>query len=130
MERDEMAGLENALRGLKPAEMGVDAMAAAFEAGRRAGQRRLRGWQVASIAAVMVLTVGMFWRTSRDVWTAPREKANTEMVEVKTPATPQVGPLGDQSDFLLERAVMEHGMEGLPEVHPASAKVIGVNGAL
>ena len=110
---------EAALGSLAPTNVRVDAIAAAFAAGRRSGRRQLRIWQ----AAATLLLVG------GSVWFA----AGPHVGQMVTPvAVPQfvsrpmrtTEPFSNQSIAALQAVVNAHGLQAIPVVHIPSAEPV------
>ena len=107
--------LEAALRSLSPKRTtDVDPIAAAFAAGRQSARTQVRLWQFAA-AAVLMIAIGSWLippgadRGSRVVVaTAP------ETIATATSA-PVVSPPSGHSMLMLQQAVRERGVDGLPE---------------
>jgi hypothetical protein len=99
---------EAALKSLTPTEGRVDPVAAAYEAGRRSAAGQLRVWRAA--AAVMVVVGAAAVMLSRSSPNVPRS-ASPVAIMATQPAAPAAPP---QSLFMLQRAVREHGLDGLP----------------
>jgi hypothetical protein len=114
------AGLESALKSLVPvAAAKVDPLAAAFAAGRRSSRQTIRAWQ--SAAAVMFLLAGGSW-AMRLATVLPRPSAI--VVELPATATPRAQAAGDQTLIMLQRAVEDHGIDGLPASPLPSVRMI------
>jgi len=118
-----MNEFEAALRSVKPAGARVDAVEAAFEAGRRAAASQVRAWRAA--AAVMLLIGGAAWLVPgrTDVVPTPQSPPGIVMTVVQTPPAP-LPPPPAQSLLMLQRAVREGGLDALPASHlPSPRKV-------
>src|SRR5688572_26113893 len=82
--------LEMALKSLTPAPTGIDAIAAAYSAGRRAAQHQLNLWR--SAAAAMLLIGAGIWiiPNGRDATTGPlaidQQLATNDAVAKHSPA--------------------------------------------
>ena len=101
--------LELALKSVRPAGGNVDAVAAAFVAGRRSARLDVRMWKA---AAVMALCVGV---GSRYVTFGERQARPSESHEavVASGYSPPAA-VSEQSVLWLQRAVGERGLAGLP----------------
>jgi hypothetical protein len=98
--------LEEALKSLAPAAARIDPVSAAFEAGRRSVRTQLHVWRMATAAALMI---------GAGSWLIPIGAG----IENRTPvvavaATPMAPALAPQSVFVLQAAMREHGVAGLP----------------
>jgi hypothetical protein len=106
--------LESALRSLSPAPRDVDAIAAAYEAGRRSMRWRLHAWQ--SAAAVILIAAGATWLTTQapglDQTTPTPIAAGPRVLVVQT--TAPVGQPNQASLLMLQQAVSDNGLDGLP----------------
>ena len=103
--------LEEALRTLAPAPANVDAIAAAFTAGRNSAHRQVRVWQA---AALLLLAIGSSaWllphRSTGSV--QPRDAGRSMLVARSQPAP---APPPAQSLLMLQRAIWQQGLDGLP----------------
>lgn len=106
--------LEAALQSLSPAASDVDAIAAAYEAGRRSMRWRLHAWQ--SAAALVLIAAGATWLTSSlppiDRATPAPIASGPRLLVVQTTA-PVASP-SQASLLTLQQAVSERGLDGLP----------------
>ena len=106
--------LEGALKSLSPKRpAGIDPIAAAFAAGRRSARTQVRLWQSAA-AAVLMIAVGSWLIPPGQPRTVMVSTARPETVAVVTSAPMSLPPSG-QSMLMLQQAVRERGVEGLPE---------------
>lgn len=99
--------LESALRSLAPAAARIDAVSAAFEAGRRSSRRQLWLWQ--SAAAALLLVSVSTWMTLAVGYESPPAVPGHVAVVAYPPR-----PLPEQSVAMLQRAVREGGFLNLP----------------
>jgi len=103
--------LELALKSVTPTAARVDSAAAAFSAGRRSARRRARFWQ--SAAFVLLLAAAGSWLVpARHIADLPSDRSGLMVVDAHPPSP--VRPLSDQSLFILQAAVREKGVDGLP----------------
>jgi hypothetical protein len=105
--------LEAALKSLAPSHASrIDPVAAAFTAGSRAAQRQIRMWQSA-VAAVLIVSIGSWlFPLDRDR-TAPATAPERVVMSSSTPAPPP-NALARQSVVMLQHAMREKGVDGLP----------------
>jgi hypothetical protein len=116
--------LETALRSLAPAAVRLEAVAAAFEAGRRSVRRQVRLWQ--SAAAAMLLVVASVWLSQAGhVRVALTEREPSTLLADSARATQ---PRAEQSLFMLRQAVWEKGVDGLPAVQLPPSSSTRANG--
>jgi hypothetical protein len=120
------AGLESALKSLTPRRAAVDPISAAFAAGRRSSQRTLRAWQ--SAAAAMLLLAGGSW--AMRLTTAPSRTSPAVVVELPATSMPRAQALGDQTLIMLQRAVDDSGIDGLPASPLPSVRPLHANDML
>ena len=107
--------LEAALRSLAPSRAsGINAIDAAYAAGNRAARRHIRLWQSAA-AAMLLVAVGS-WIPLTVSRTAPSSVIATAPNPVVTVAStaPVVSPPPQHSLLMLQEAVRERGVDGLP----------------
>jgi hypothetical protein len=111
--------LETALKSLSPARPGVDAVGAAFSAGRHSGRREARLWRGAA---------GVFLLALAGSWVVPaRHRGGPPVVEspalVSVPAASSVVRPPSQSLIMLDKAVRDGGLDALPDagLPPAQA---------
>jgi hypothetical protein len=106
--------LESALQTLAPAAARLDAVTAAFEAGRRSSRRQVRLWQSAA-AAMLLVSAGM-WCTPVDRGGMIPHKNSAIAVVAAVPAdVPR--EFAPQSIAMLQAAMREHGVDGMPPVN-------------
>jgi hypothetical protein len=121
MERE----LAESLRRLSPAAVAVDPVAAAFVAGGRRARRQTRIWQGATVLAVAL------WGTG---WMVPGDRAEKSGRQttaiVENDAERAAAPLPEQSVFMLQKAVLAHGLDGLPAAEHAAVKVLHIEDLL
>jgi hypothetical protein len=106
--------LEEALKSIAPAAARIDTIGAAFEAGRRSVRSQLQLWRAATAAALLI-GVGS--------WFVPLGSGFRPGAPViaQRPAS-FAHPLAAQSVLMLQAAVREHGLAGLP---PTRLPVVG-----
>jgi hypothetical protein len=102
-----------------PAAAAVDPIAAAFTAGRRSSQRTLRVWQ--SAIAVMFLLAGGSW--AMRFTSVPPRPSPAIVIQLPATSAPRAQAAGEQTLIMLQRAVEDRGIDGLPasplpSVHP------------
>jgi hypothetical protein len=117
---------EDALRNLSPKMAKVDPIAAAFAAGRRSANHRLHLWQSA-VAALLLVNVGL--------WLVPiRRDATPTIAQVQRISVPQPtlppAPLSEQSIAVMERRVLEHGIDALPVTHVPTQHLLRIDDSL
>jgi hypothetical protein len=108
--------LERALRSLAPRAPRVDPVAAAFDAGRRSSRRHVQLWR--SAAAALLLIAGGSWlipigRRGADV-TRPVSPGSTLVIHMRPLQPAPAQPLPDESLIMLQQAMREKGLDGLP----------------
>jgi uncharacterized membrane protein YoaK (UPF0700 family) len=111
--------LEDALKALTPAAARVDAVSAAYKAGRRAARRQVYLWRGATAAVVLIALSAAIIPTGSDSRT-------TQSEVVQVPAA-VVQPMAAQSVVMLQAAFHEQGMAGLPatDLPPVDVKRSG-----
>jgi hypothetical protein len=101
--------------------MRVDPVAAAFAAGRRSARGQVRVWRS---AAVVMFLVGAGTRvvplSGGGAGTSREAVAPTVVVRDRSPGMP-AEPLSEQSLFVVQQAVVERGIDGLPAPRPPAA---------
>jgi hypothetical protein len=98
--------LTAALRSLAPAAIEVDPVTAAFTAGRNSARGQMRLWRGISIATIALCVA---------VWNIPTHSAPAippVMAALKQTPAPELPP---DSVVMLQQAVIEHGLDGLPQ---------------
>jgi hypothetical protein len=98
--------LERAMRSVPPMVALLNPAAAAFAAGRASASRRLRLWQATTALALIAGIVPRIIPAA-----APRPSHDSPHV---TFAIDDSRPLADQSVPVLNRAVLDRGLDGLP----------------
>lgn len=109
--------LEEALRSLAPTAAHVDPIGAAFEAGRRSTRRQVRLWRSATAASLVVLAVASVIPTGPvGVTRAPiiAEHAAPTSPHAIRPVSFAREPVAEHSLVMLQAAIREHGVSGLP----------------
>jgi hypothetical protein len=102
--------LELALRSVVPRSVRVDPVSAAFAAGKASGGRKVRFWR-ATTALVLAAGISIrFLPASRSVV----ETAHDGSTSVVMPQQPPETSASDASVLILQRAIENHGAEGLP----------------
>jgi hypothetical protein len=99
--------LEMALQSVAPSTARIDAVAAAFAAGRQSGRRQTRLWQGAASVALL-LAVGS-WMLPAKPAIQPPGGIVAQSVIVKN----ETRPLPTQSLLILEDAMRRNGLDGL-----------------
>ena len=99
--------LEMALQSVAPSTARIDAVAAAFAAGRRSVQSQMRLWQGAASVALLV-AVGSWMAPSKVPIQSPGHIVSPNVV-VRNDAH----PLPPQSLLILEDAMRRNGLDGL-----------------
>lgn len=120
--------LEAALGSLAPSKLQIDPVVAAFLAGRRAGRRQLRIWQ--SVAAMLLVVSAGIWLTAGTadhfmLVQHPQRthlRGNAELGDELVAAR-----FSSQSFAVLQAAVREHGLDGLPVVELPSAQLTRID---
>ena len=103
--------LESALKSVAPTSVRVDAVAAAYAAGRLSARRRARLWQLA--AALLFCATSVNWLArSRHTVDPATNNFGSSLLEARQPSP--VRPLSKQSLFVLQAAVQAKGMDALP----------------
>jgi hypothetical protein len=120
------SGFESALKSVMPIAAKVDPIAAAFAAGRRSSQRTLRAWQ--SAAAAMFLLAGGSW--AMRFATVPPRTSSAVVAELPATSAPRTQAPGEQTLIMLQRAVDDRGIDGLPASPLPSVRPIQMNGML
>src|SRR4051794_8269706 len=112
-EPDQVA-FEQSLRGMSPAAVRLDPIAAAFAAGQGSMRRRLRLWQSTAAAAAILLLGAGSWsiHVQRNVPIAP-----STVLAVAPLTSPPSATLSEQSLIMLQQSVREKGIEGLPAAY-------------
>jgi hypothetical protein len=113
--------LEAALKSLSPAPARVDAINAAFAAGHRSALRRAR--LVHSAVAAALLIAATAWLST----SPPDHPAATHPIAVATSSVPAPA---DQSMIILRRAVLQNGLDQLPEALIPAVRPLHVNDVL
>jgi hypothetical protein len=108
--------IEAALRSLSPAAVRVDAVAAAYAAGRG----RARVWRAATVMSLMLCAAA---------WVRPHERVSDVSVATagRTAEQPVERP-SELSVICLQEAVLRDGMEGLPKPDVASTRAVNIQG--
>jgi hypothetical protein len=116
--------LAAALKSVAPAAVSIDPVAAAFIAGRSNARKQNRLWQGTALLAVALCCAGWLKPPAQsDRPTTHDTGSNTAVVS----ATEQsIGPISPLSALSLQRAVLEHGMAGLPPVEVSSNQPVNV----
>jgi hypothetical protein len=120
--------LEAALMSLVPAAaLGIDAIAAAFAAGQRSTRRQVFAWRCAT-AATMFAAVALWatWsvQTFRDQFPEQSSRSSIAYHAAPTPApAPTYTTAAQQSVLILNQAVRERGIDGLPAPQLPAARV-------
>lgn len=118
--------LEAALASVVPAAAHVDPIAAAFDAGHKSGRRQVRFWRA---AAAMVLAIGLGIRLiplGRDPVAPTHDQPGTNVAFRAS----DTANLPEQSLLMLEKAVKEKGVDGLPAAHLWRAEILNGNGTM
>lgn len=103
--------LESALKSVAPKSVRVDAVAAAYAAGRRSARRQARFWQVA--AALLFLATSVSWLApARHAADVAINYSASSPVEPRHPSP--VRPFSNQSLFVLQATVQAKGIDALP----------------
>lgn len=111
---------EAALTRLRPVPCGADAMAAAFEAGRRSARAPLRIWR--AVAAVLAIGLGASWFVPVSmVPSRPPALGSVAVIPHPISVSPDSSPepaVGSESSPYaysnLRRAVLDRGVDALP----------------
>jgi hypothetical protein len=98
---------ENRLKSLIPARSSANAVAAAFEAGRRSGRRQTRAWQLTTFALALLAIA----------WVARPVNLNRPSQSPMTASTISPIAYSDEGELSLQRAVLDHGIDALPPAH-------------
>ena len=106
--------LEFALQSLAPAPVRIDPVAAAFQAGHQSARRQLFAWQSATVGLLLAgiaLWVASFEPSA--VTQTPIRSPNNVVRRDPTPPQWQA----PQSVVMLQTAMQDEGLEGLPPTH-------------
>jgi hypothetical protein len=108
--------LELAMKSLSPIAARIDPIAAAFAAGRRSGHKHIYLWRA---TAVLMLLVGA------GSWLAPaRRNVVVQPHEFSEPAVALQPPPAAESLQVLQRTVLEKGLDGLPAENIPAVRVL------
>lgn len=99
---------ENALRSLTPAAKTINAIAAAFDAGKTEGRRVVHRWQAVA-GLILIIGITARWRPTRMTHDSPPLAA----VPVVTPIVERPS---EQSLVMLQKVISENGVDALPAV--------------
>ena len=113
--------LELALRSLSPVVGRFDPISAAFSAGRRSARRQVVWWQ--SAAAILLVAAGVSWLVPAKHPVIHRAES-VQSVALNAPEAVTVPPLSDQSLFMLQNAVRDKGLDGLPASNLPEVQVV------
>lgn len=113
------------LKLLRPTAATVDPIAAAFVAGRQSAKGPARFWRGASVLCLVLC--GVLWVTLGH--RAERVPATVAPVLARNFNEP-MPVLSEESEFRLERAVLEHGVDGLGPGHSMTIERVDVPGSL
>jgi hypothetical protein len=113
--------LELALGSLSPVVGRVDPVSAAFLAGRRSVRRQVVGWQ--SAAAILLIAGGLSWVLPVKSPVVHRAES-VQAVALITPEAAPAQPLSDQSLLMLQNAVRDKGLDGLPTSNVPELQVV------
>ena len=105
--------LELALKSVPPTAARVDSVAAAFSAGRRSARRRERLWQSAAVV-LLLAAAGSWLAPAWHMADLPSDRSGVMLTDAH-PQSP-VRSLSDQSLLILQAAVREKGVDGLPAI--------------
>jgi hypothetical protein len=113
--------LEEALRTLAPSPASMDAVAAAFTAGRHSARRQVRAWQTAAVLLVAIGTGAWLLPYRSTGESQPGNNAGSITVVHALPGTAPPAPA--QSLLMLQRTMWQLGVDGLPatQLPPAEA---------
>jgi hypothetical protein len=100
------AELTAALGSLLPAGTTIDPVAAAFTAGRNSARRQTRLWKGISVV-VVALGIG--------AWMIPDHRDEAIPPMVARSDHPPAPDLTADSVVMLQQAVLDHGLDGLPQ---------------
>jgi hypothetical protein len=121
--------VEGALRSLAPAPARVDPVAAAFNAGRRSAGRQVHLWR--SAAAFLLLLSAGSWlvplsRKGSSGVTPPEPAGSLAVIPTRSqvPPTP-AQPLPEESLIMLQQAVRDKGLDGLPAPRLPAVREVG-----
>jgi hypothetical protein len=107
--------LEEALRTLAPSAARVDAVAAAFTAGRNSAHRQIRTWQAAAILLLAVGTSAWLLPHRPGGPILPRNTTDSSVLVVRSQPSPASAPApAPQSLLMLQRTLVQEGVDGLP----------------
>ncbi len=112
----ELQELEDALsRSMKPAATSIDSVAAAYGAGHNAARREVRNWRAATIAMFAIGAAG---------WLIPARSAAPRPATMTTVVVNDSPRPSATSLVVLQRAIMENGLDDLPEAQlPAASSI-------
>ena len=141
-EQDDLSGeqleLERALRSISPASAQIDPIAAAFAAGRRSQNRRVRAWASACVVLLAVASSSNLWMYGamsvmrREVLAVQSQSQhsllqNTPCVAVVSAEMPEHSSralsqrietlMPSPTLLILQRAVEKDGVDGMPTTY-------------
>jgi len=101
---------EARLKTLSPVAHQVDAIAAAYAAGRRNGRRTLNGWR--GVAGLAVIVAIVPWVTQRQTTVVPPKLAIAVPAPAINPPAVEIEPTVSGNMWQLQAAVLERGLDG------------------
>lgn len=120
--------LERALRSTRPAGGRVDAMAAAFDAGRASARRQVRFWQAGTTLALLIAVTPYLIPAGR----APSvgTESGLMLADRTERVTATAPPVSEESVLVLQESVSRLGLDGLPAHRLPPARVVRVGDKL
>jgi hypothetical protein len=120
--------LEDALRGLKPADARIDPLECAFHAGQHAAQKRVLVWRSTCAALAIALSAAILMplrsaTPSREHVASPAAQfaTTTSTTPIREPET-----LSDISVLRLRNVALEHGIDATPRSSGTRGKSLSV----
>jgi len=114
--------LELAMKSLSPAAARIDPIAAALAAGHRSARRQLRLWRAAAVF-MLLIGVGSWLTRARHVAVVPPHDFSEPAVAFRPPPEPAKPPAAE-SVLVLQEAVLEKGLDGLPAANIPTVRVL------
>lgn len=120
--------LERAFRSLPPIKSHVDPIVAAFRAGRASRSRQVHLWRCAAGIA-LTIGIGSRWILSHDN-RINNINSNPSSLVVDFAPPLLARPMPAESVSVLNRAVLEHGLAGLPAQHVPAMRSLNLKNTL